>query len=175
VRVLKAESIVAQLKSLGITHAVGLSDTSLARVFALCQADPEIQVVPVCREGEAFAIAAGLCVGGKSPVVIIQNTGFLESGDAIRGTLVNMKLPVLILISYRGYKSSLNNTGVTNASAKNTWIDSAATFLEPTLRAWGLPYLTVESNEELSQIAAARELAVQRSGPAAVLVVGNCV
>ena len=171
---LKAETLVAQLKSLGITHAVGLSDTSLARVFSLCQEDPEIKVVPVCREGEAFAIAAGLCVGGKTPVVMVQNTGFLESGDAIRGTLVNMKLPVLILISYRGYQSLLNGTGVTNAPGKNSWIDSAATFLEPTLGAWGLPYVTVESDGELNRIAEARELAVQRSGPAAVLVIGSC-
>ncbi len=38
-------------------------------------ADADLQVVPVCREGESFAIALGLIIGGKTPAVLIQNTG----------------------------------------------------------------------------------------------------
>ena len=38
-------------------------------------ADADLQVVPVCREGESFAIALGLIIGGKTPAVLIQDTG----------------------------------------------------------------------------------------------------
>ncbi len=166
---LNAELIVEQLRSLGITHVVGLSDTSLARVFELLGEDPEPAVVPVCREGEAFAVAAGLYIGGKRPVVMIQNTGFLESGDAVRGTVVNMKLPVITLITYRGY------AGARSARSEQAVKDTAAVFLEPTLNAWGLPFLTVAGNEELPRIGEVYEMAQRRSAPAAVLLVGTCV
>jgi sulfopyruvate decarboxylase TPP-binding subunit len=171
-QVLKAESIVAELKRLGVTHAVGLGDTALGRVCELLSADPELKWVPVCREGEAFAVAAGLTVGGKHPVVMIQSTGFLESGDALRGTLVNMKLPVLVLISYRGYAGARRARG---AAAETDWTDTAAVFLEPTLAAWGLPFLTLGGDEELAHIGEALELARQRSAPAALLLLGGCV
>ena len=46
-------------------------------------------------EGETFAIAQGLLMGGKKPVVCIQNTGFFESGDSIRGIWIDLKLPIL--------------------------------------------------------------------------------
>jgi len=59
--------------------------------------------VTVTREGEAFAVASGLWLGGAHPVVLIQNTGLLESGDSLRGTAMRMGVPLLCLVTYRGY------------------------------------------------------------------------
>ena len=42
------------------------------------------RVVRVCREGEAWEVAAGLHLGGATPIVMIQCTGLFESGDALR-------------------------------------------------------------------------------------------
>lgn len=44
----------------------------------------EFSLVRVCREGEAWGIAAGLQLAGKRPFIVIQNTGLFESGDAMR-------------------------------------------------------------------------------------------
>jgi sulfopyruvate decarboxylase TPP-binding subunit len=41
--------------------------------------EPTLDLVPVCREGEIMAIVAGLWVGGKRPIVLIQNTGIDEA------------------------------------------------------------------------------------------------
>ena len=62
-----------------------------------------MRLITVTREGEAFAIASGLWLGGARPLVVIQNTGLLESGDSIRGTAVRMAAPIPILITGRGY------------------------------------------------------------------------
>ena len=86
-----AQNIVDELKKQGITHAVGVPDNGSARIYEILRAASGIEVITVTREGEAFAIASGLYVGGKKPVIIIQNTGLLESGDAIRGTVVICK------------------------------------------------------------------------------------
>ena len=159
-----AEKIVAALKKQGITHAVGVPDNGSARIYEILRAEPGIEVITVTREGEAFAIASGLYVGGQKPVIIIQNTGLLESGDAIRGTVVNMQVPVVVFIGYRGYH---------NRDTHGNWVDSVATFLEPTLKAWNLPYQRLETDADIPSINSAFEKAAATSLPAAVLLIGH--
>ena len=159
-----AEKIVNAFKKQGITHAVGVPDNGSARIYELLRADSGIEVITVTREGEAFAIASGLYVGGKKPVILIQNTGLLESGDAIRGTVVNMQVPLVVFIGYRGFH---------NRDADGQWIDSVASFLEPTLKAWQLPYELLETDDEMSCISRAFERADATSLPAAILLIGH--
>ena len=162
--VVSAQKIVDALKKQNITHAVGVPDNGSARIYELLRAEPNIEVITVTREGEAFAIAAGLYIGDNKPVIIIQNTGFLESGDAIRGTVINMKIPVAVFIGYRGYH---------NRDADGKWVDSAATFLEPTLKAWNLPYKMLETDADIGNVDWAFNKSTETSLPAAVLLIGH--
>ena len=159
-----AQKIVNELKKQEITHAVGVPDNGSARIYELLRSEPGIEVITVTREGEAFAVASGLYVGGKNPVIIIQNTGLLESGDAIRGTVVNMQVPVVVFIGYRGYH---------NRDTDGQWVDSVATFLEPTLNAWNLPYEMLETDADIPCITRAFEQTAATSLPAAVLLIGH--
>ena len=159
-----AQKIVNELKRQEITHAIGVPDNGSARIYEHLRSESGIEVITVTREGEAFAVASGLYVGGKKPVIIIQNTGFLESGDAIRGTVVNMRVPVVVFIGYRGYH---------NRDTDGQWVDSVATFLEPTLKAWNLPYEMLETDADISSITRAFEQAAATSLPAAVLLIGH--
>ena len=162
---LTAKLIVDELKKLNVTHVVGLPDNSSAAVHDILQNDSDIDLISVCREGEAFAIAAGLYVGGKRPVVLIQCTGFFESGDAIRGTVINAKIPVVALIGYRGYHKM---------SQADEWVDTAAAFFEPTLKAWNIPYYIMETDDDIKYISEAFKQAEATSMPTAALIVGVC-
>ena len=159
-----AEKIVNELKRHQITHAIGVPDNGSARIYELLRAEPRIEVITVTREGEAFAIASGLYIGGKKPVIIIQNTGFLESGDAFRGTVVNMRVPVVVFIGYRGYY---------NRDTDGQWVDSVTSFLEPTLKAWNLPYEMLETDNDIGCIGTAFARTEATSLPAAVLLIGH--
>ena len=159
-----AQKIVHALKKRNITHAIGVPDNGSARIYELLREEPNIEVITVTREGEAFAIAAGLYIGGKTPVIIIQNTGFLESGDAFRGTVFNMHIPVVVLIGYRGFH---------NRDKDGKWVDSVTTFLEPTLKAWNLPYQKLETDDDLESIEWAYTKSEETSLPAAVLLIGH--
>ena len=159
-----AQKIVQALKQQRITHAIGVPDNGSARIYELLRDDPEIDVITVTREGEAFAVASGLFVGGKKPIIIIQNTGFLESGDAFRGTVFNMRVPVVVFIGYRGYH---------NLNAEGKWVDSVASFLEPTLKAWSLPYQLLESDIDIKSIECAFCKTEETSLPVAVLLIGH--
>lgn len=161
---IKAVSIIAELRKWDITHVVGLPDNGSRVLYEQLQKEPGIEVIPVTREGEAFAVASGLFIGGKQPFVIIQNTGLLESGDALRGTAFNMGIPLVMLIGYRGYESM---------QSEPERVDSAATFLEPTLNAWNVPYWLCQGNEEVNYLSEAFEKAKQTSLPSAVIYTGN--
>ena len=160
---LQADLIVEALKSNGVTHVVGVPDNGSRTLYEALWADPDIEVIGVTREGEACAVASGLWLGGALPVVLIQNTGFLETGDALRGTAYNMRVPLVMLMGYRGFY----NFGSDRA-------DTAASFFQPTLDAWDIPHSLLRENREVAeQITAAFRLAERDSRPAAVLLVDH--
>jgi len=136
----KARRIVDELKKCGITHYVYLPDDGTHAIIDFVQSDGEMVMIPVCREGEGFAVAAGLTTGGARPVIHIQNTGFLESGDSISGIILSTKQPLLILVGYRGWQKT------------PPFKDPAAIYLEPVLKAWGIEYHVVETAEDAGQI-----------------------
>ena len=156
--VLHPAAIVEELKKNGFTHVVWLPDSETNFMYQLLKSDPDLDLVPVCREGETMAIAAGLWVGGKKPVVLIQNTGIFESGDSIRGLGLDVNQPLVMLVGYRGW----SRHGLT--------ADSAARFIEHILHAWGISYFLVETDEDADRISVAAEEAERTQKPVAVLV-----
>ena len=56
-----------ELKKWDVTHVIGLPDNGSAEIYRRFDGDAEVDVITVSREGEAFAIASGLYVGGKRP------------------------------------------------------------------------------------------------------------
>lgn len=170
----KARSIVEALCRAGVTDLVGLPDNSSAAVFALLKEGGEPVIRLVTREGEAFAMAAGLWMGGRAPAVLIQNTGLLESGDSFRGTVLRMRIPLLCLITFRGY-AKLERVGQLSGEPDPNLLsrpdlDSAALLTKPTLQAWGLPFDYLHGDEDVPKVNASFEKAQRLSTPVALLV-----
>lgn len=117
--------IEAVLAEIGITHVVWVPDTTLGPWERALVESARLRLVRVCREGEAWPLAAGLHLGGKTPLVVMQTTGLFESGDALRNVLFDLKLPIQSLIGVRNWLVPQSK-------------DSAKTFAEPILHAWGL-------------------------------------
>ncbi len=155
---LNPSSVIEQFKKNGVTHVVWLPDSETNWMYLAMQDEPSFDLIPVTREGESMAIAAGLYVGGKKPVCLIQNTGMFESGDSIRGIALDVNLPVVLMIGYRGW----TRHGVTP--------DSAARFTEPILDAWGIKYYLVEGDADADRISTAFEEAEATNRPVAILV-----
>ena len=152
------QTIIDHLKANNVTHVVWLPDSETNFLFQLLDNEPSLDLVPVCREGETMAIAAGLWVGGKRPVVLIQNTGIFEAGDSIRGLGLDVNQPLVMLVGYRGW----SRHGLTT--------DSAARFIEHILHAWGINYYLIETDDDADRISLAVEEAERTSKPVAVLV-----
>lgn len=138
-------AVLQALEGAGVTHVLGVPDNTSAPLFDALEKHPGIRLVEVTREGEAFAIASGLWLGGATPLVVVQNTGFLESGDALRGTAVRMGAPVPFVVTGRGY-AKMEAAGLgpktprTPELLTRADLDSVAFMTEPTLEAWAIPY-----------------------------------
>lgn len=164
------------LTARGASHVIGVPDNGTAPLFAAAAADPAVTSLVVSREGEAFAIAAGLWIGGAQPVVVIQNTGLLESGDALRGTVTRMGVPLVCIIGYRG-AASLARAGAGEAAEpaaepellRRADVDSAAVMTLPTLRAWGVPTEHLRG-ADLAALDRAWDRATAEQRPVAVLL-----
>src|ERR1051325_1611432 len=78
---LSPETVLEQMKKHGVTHVVWLPDSETNWLYLLMKAEPTLTLVAVAREGLAASIASGLAAGGKKPLILIQNTGLMESGD----------------------------------------------------------------------------------------------
>jgi sulfopyruvate decarboxylase TPP-binding subunit len=133
------QEVAATLTQLGITHVVWIPDSAIGPWEPALEDEPSVQLVRVCREGEAWVLAAGLYLGGGSPLVVIQNTGLFESGDSLRNVLFDLKLPLYAVVGYRSYL-------VENSP------DSAKRFTEPILKAWGIDYVLLDAPGTLPRL-----------------------
>ena len=64
----------------------------------------KIKHIIATREDEAIAIASGVALSNKYAIIYMQNSGLGNIGDALTSLAQLYKLPMLILISYRGLK-----------------------------------------------------------------------
>jgi len=155
-----AAKTVSALKSLGFTDAVSIPDGESRHLYQALVDDPDVEVYLPTREGEGIAIAAGLWVGGRKPVVVLQNTGLMEAGDALRGCGIGPSIPLLLLVGWRGFPGAMSGA---------LPIDSAYPYTEPLLDAWGLPHRRLLSEDDLSVIDEMAETAEASSKPAVVV------
>lgn len=123
------ERVASLLTVLGVTHVVSVPDSTIGAWYEAIERTSALRLVRVCREGEAWGVAAGLYFGGATPVVLIQCTGLFESGDALRNVLHEWQLPIFAIVGYRSYLSQATLPG-----------DTCLAFTEPVLSAWRIDW-----------------------------------
>src|SRR6187401_1913044 len=133
------DRIASLLSDCGITHVVTVPDSTVGQWEGAIE-HSGIRLIRVCREGEAWAVAAGLYLGGARPLVVIQCTGLFESGDALRNVVHDYRIPLFAIIGYRSY--------LIEGSP-----DTARTYTEPFLKAFDIPYRLLTRAEQLPELA----------------------
>ena len=136
------EQISELFEQLGITHVVTVPDSTVGQWQDAIERRGATRIVRVCREGEAWQVAAGLTLGGAKPIVLIQCTGLFESGDALRNAVHDWKLPIFSMIGYRSYLNQDTLPG-----------DTCLVFTEPVLDAWKIDYKLITSSSQFSSLA----------------------
>src|SRR5437773_12339429 len=139
---LTGTEIAETLAELGVTHVMWLPDSTLGAWETALAENHALRLVRVCREGEAWAVAAGLHLGGRRPLVMIHCTGPFESGDPLRNALHDWKLPIPSVIGYRSYLNQDLLPG-----------DTCLVFTERILEAWRIDYRLITEPGQFEQMA----------------------
>ena len=116
------------MKKNGVTHVVWLPDSETNFLYQLMEADPSLTLGRSAARGSRSRSPPGSSTGGQTPIILIQNTGLMESGDSLRGWAIALQIPVVLMVGYRGWTRHGVNT------------DSAATYTERFLNAFGITY-----------------------------------
>jgi sulfopyruvate decarboxylase subunit alpha len=150
--------IVEAMKEAGVNFVASLPDVNLSKLLAAVDEERKMIHVTLCREEEGIGICAGAYIGGRTPAVIMQNGGFLNSCNALTTTALNFNIPLLLMIYYAG---DIGDEG----------FSTLGSVTEPVLRGLGLRSYVLRKNEEIgATVKGAATLAVDSRRPVAVLL-----
>lgn len=97
-----SEDLINSLCERGTTVAIGVPCSFLKQVFTKLSSDDRIDYIGASSEAEACGIAVGSWLAGKSPIVVMQNSGFCDSIETIGSLMTVMAAPIIFLVSARG-------------------------------------------------------------------------
>src|SRR5215468_4339816 len=117
------------LKRTGIRLLSALPETWLVHLIRMAEDDPEMTLVRLAKEEEGVGISAGAHFAGVKSAMLMQNHGFLASINGIVSFAQLYRIPLLMLISYRGHFGE-----------RDPWQIQGGGATEPVLRALHIPY-----------------------------------
>ena len=152
--------IYETLKECDIRLVSALPETWLVHLIRLTDDDPEMTLVRLAKEEEAVGISAGAHFAGVKSAMLMQNHGFIASINGLVSFAHLYKIPLLMLISYRG-----------TFGERDPWQTQGGNVTERLLRALGIPYLFLDRQETVKKrIRQAQTLAESSLQPVAVLL-----
>ena len=95
-------ALYEMIKDSGIDLILSLPCILLKGLLEEIDERQEIQHIPITREEEGIGIAAGAYLGGRTPAMLMQNSGLGNSVNAIKSLLHLYKIPVVFIMSHRG-------------------------------------------------------------------------
>jgi sulfopyruvate decarboxylase subunit alpha len=148
------------LKACGIRLLSALPETWLVHLVRLADDDPDMILVRLAKEEEGVGISAGAHLAGGKSAMLMQNHGFLASINAIVSCAQLYRIPLLMLISYRG-----------EFGERDPWQTEGGGVTEDLLRALRIPFSFLDSPAHVAhRIAKAQTLAQSASKPVALLL-----
>ncbi len=96
-----ADRFVDRLVAAGIDFFTGVPCSLVASVIA--ELERRGLYHGETREDAALGVAAGAYLGGRLPMVVMQNSGLGVSLNALGSLHILYRVPVLLLVTWRGY------------------------------------------------------------------------
>ena len=98
----RAQAFLDLLEQHGYNFFTGVPCSLFAGVTRILDTDPRYGYVSAVREDAALGLAAGAYLGGRLPVVFMQNSGLGVSVNALVSLHQIYDLPALLVVSWRG-------------------------------------------------------------------------
>jgi sulfopyruvate decarboxylase subunit alpha len=148
------------LKECDIRLLSALPETWLVHLIRFADEDPEVILVRLAKEEEGVGVSAGAHFAGVKSAMLMQNHGFLASINGIVSFAHLYKIPLFMLISYRG-----------SFGERDPWQTQGGNVTEPLLRSLGIPYFFLDAVDTVKKrIRQAQTLAESSLQPVALLL-----
>jgi len=159
---LSGESIIQEIKASRIEFVISVPDiTTSEGLLRPLAARTSPRLIRVCKEDEGVGICAGLAYTGKRALLLIQQTGLLDSINAVRGVAVEYSLPVCMMVGLLE-----KEVGVPPRQSKRYGVR----IVEPILDAMGIAYHEIEEQADVAKIRPAIDDAYAQSKPVVLLI-----
>jgi len=159
---LSGAAIIREIKESRIEFVVSVPDiTTSEGLLRPLARETSPRLIRVCKEDEGVGICAGLSYCDKRALLLIQQTGMLDSINAIRGVAVEYSLPVCMMVGLLE-----KEPGVPPRQSKRYGVR----IVEPILDAMGIAYHEIETGADVTKIRPAIEDAYARSQPVVLLI-----
>src|SRR5438094_4030286 len=155
-----SRAIYDALKGCGIRLLSALPETWLVHLIRMAEDDPEMILVRLAKEEEGVGISAGAHLAGLKSAMLMQNHGFLASINGIVSCAQLYRIPLLMLISYRG-----------EFGERDPWQTEGGGVTEDLLRALGCHVSYLDNvGHVAARIAKAQTLSLSANKPVALLL-----
>jgi sulfopyruvate decarboxylase subunit alpha len=152
--------IYEALQDCGVRLLSALPETWLVHLVGLAEEDPTMILVRLAKEEEGIGISAGAHLAGVKSALLMQNHGLLASVNAIVSLAQLYRIPLLMLVSYRG-----------EMGEEHPWQTEGGGVTRPLLEALRIPYeLLAQRDEVAHKIRKAQILAEASLRPVALLL-----
>jgi sulfopyruvate decarboxylase subunit alpha len=160
VSVSASSAVYAALKANNVTLVSALPETWLVHLIRMAEDDPDMTLVRLAKEEEGVGISTGAHLAGARSVMLMQNHGFLQSINGIVSCAQLYRIPLVMLISHRGWFGE-----------RDPWQTEGGLVTIPVLDALRIPYDTLDSIAEVAhRITKAFTLANATNRPIALLL-----
>lgn len=160
--VLSGQALLSAIKDSGIEFVFSVPDISTSEGFLRpIAADGDLKLVRVCKEDEGVGASAGLSYCNKRAVLLIQQTGLLDSINAMRGVAMEFSLPICVMVGLLNREQ-----GVPPSESRHYGVR----IVEPILDAMGIRHDLIECDDDIEKIKPAIERAYTASEPLVLLI-----
>ncbi|MFC2175122.1 sulfopyruvate decarboxylase subunit alpha [archaeon] len=154
-----SSDVLGEMKDAGIDFVTSVPCILLAELLELLDKEPSMTHLPVTREEEGMGVCAGAYLAGKTPAMLMQNSGLGNSINALASLVLYYDIPLVLIFSHRGTEGEKINAQVPMGDATPKLLDAV-----------GIEYITIESAENMGKIRDAIKKANSESKPVAVLL-----
>jgi len=99
---IRAEEFVERARELGYDWYAGVPCSILTPFINYAIGDPKLSYVSSANEGDALAAGAGAFLGGRKPVVMMQNSGLGNAVNPLASMAYIFRIPALMIVTLRG-------------------------------------------------------------------------
>lgn len=158
-KTITASKIADLLLAQGLDQFVGVPDSTCAKLYLELENRDGVDYLPAVTEEAAIGVATGGYLAGRSPAVLMQNSGLGTAVTALASLVIPYAVPLVMVVGWRGTQG--------DDTPEHKVLGEVTPGLLDLLQ---IPYKILDVDTADEQIASLVQDAKRHSGPVALVV-----